>query len=76
MFIYSVLGVFLFGKFVKGNIVDEYVNFSNFHQSLLLLFRCSTGEDWWVIMYDVAGIRECPSDAIICNKGNHLFQLI
>ena len=51
-FIMAVLGNTLF-RFVKsGNVIDDYKNFTNFHQSFSLLFSISTGEDWNRIMYD------------------------
>ena len=31
---------------------DDYVNFKNFGNSFLMMFRMSTGEDWHLIMYD------------------------
>jgi len=45
MFIYSVLGVFLFKEVTTGVILrDDFVNFKHLHESMLTLFRCSTGE--------------------------------
>lgn len=52
-FIFAVLGVFVLKDTPPGLIVDdEYNNFKNFGNALLILFRCSTGEDWPKIMYD------------------------
>ena len=51
-FIYSVLGVFLFSDVNQGIVVDEYNNFNNFGMAMILLIRCSTGENWWVVMFD------------------------
>lgn len=28
------------------------MNFTDFHHALLLLFVCSTGENWYVVMFD------------------------
>lgn len=54
-FIFAVLGVFIFKDTPPGIIVDtNYNNFNNFGNALLILFRCSTGEDWPSIMYDVS----------------------
>lgn len=39
MFIYSILGMSLFGKFGPGGALDEIVNFETFPQAYLLLFR-------------------------------------
>jgi hypothetical protein len=52
-FIFSVLGVFLFRHIISGVMLDpEYMNFTNFHHAMIILFRMSTGEDWPTIMYD------------------------
>ncbi|CAD8085427.1 unnamed protein product [Paramecium sonneborni] len=51
-FIFSILGVFLFGSIRTGWAIDDVNNFSDFHHSFQLLFRCSTGEDWYKVMFD------------------------
>ena len=51
-FIYSVLGVNLFHSVSSGKIISEYTNFHNFGKAMITLFRISTGEDWYLIMYD------------------------
>jgi hypothetical protein len=53
MFIYSILGCFLFRNVTRGQIINESYNFANFSSSILLLFRCLTGEDWPMVMYDL-----------------------
>lgn len=52
-FIYSVLGVFLFkySDFEDEDYKNEYYNFNNFFNALVLLFRASTGEDWPMFMF-------------------------
>ena len=30
------------------------MNFWNFGQAIIMLFRCSTGEDWHKVMYDLS----------------------
>jgi hypothetical protein len=54
LFIYSVLGCFTFGNVTVGEEIDGYNNFNNFHNAFLTLFRCMTGEDWFVIMFSVS----------------------
>ena len=51
-FIFSVLAVFLFksSPYDKDHNNDIW-NFNDFHHALVTLFRCSTGEDWHLIMY-------------------------
>jgi len=51
-FIMAVLGNTMFAQVTEGNVISEYKNFSNFHQSFSLLFSISTGEDWNRVMYD------------------------
>jgi len=41
---------------------NHYVNFSNFGIAMITLFRCSTGEDWYKIMYDT-------SNPVLCSDG-------
>jgi hypothetical protein len=52
-FIYSVLGVFLFRSVTSGVAVTKYNNFNNFGLAMITLFRCSTGESWNLIMFDM-----------------------
>jgi hypothetical protein len=53
LFIYAVLGVFMFNNVLYGNVIEpEFNNFRNFSNALLFLFRIATGEDWNSIMYD------------------------
>ncbi|KRX08852.1 hypothetical protein PPERSA_08956 [Pseudocohnilembus persalinus] len=58
-FIFSVLGVFLFKDVTEGQVINEYVNFKNFGYAMLTLFRCSTGEDWALIMFDCSRTKNC-----------------
>lgn len=51
-FIFSILGVFLFGTITSGDAIDEVNNFTDFHHAFQLLFRCASGEDWFKIMFD------------------------
>uniref|UniRef100_A0A4W4FYL9 Voltage-dependent L-type calcium channel subunit alpha n=1 Tax=Electrophorus electricus TaxID=8005 RepID=A0A4W4FYL9_ELEEL len=51
-FIYSVIGMQVFGKIalVDGTEINRNSNFQTFPQAILLLFRCSTGEAWQKLM--------------------------
>jgi hypothetical protein len=60
-FIYSVLGVFIFKDVTEGNIIDKYNNFTNFSYAMITLFRASTGEDWFKIMFDLSHTSNCIS---------------
>ena len=60
-FISAVLGNTMFFDVYEGDVIDEFKNFTNFHQSFSLLFSISTGEDWNRIMYDTMRL---PPDCI------------
>lgn len=51
-FIYSILAVFLLSDIKSGQIINADINFSNFGMAFLTLFKCSTGENWYLIMFD------------------------
>lgn len=53
-FIYAVLGSFLFYSITSGNAINSYFNFWNFDNSMTILWRISTGEDYPTIMWDCA----------------------
>ena len=70
-FIFSVLAVFLFQNVTRGDIIDpDYVNFSNFGNALLTLFRCSTGEDWYKVMNDTWKPTLCSDGTQNCGQRN------
>lgn len=52
MYVYSVLGVFLFAEVKLQDSLNEYANFRSFGIALNTLLRCSTGESWNQIMTD------------------------
>lgn len=62
LFIYSVLGISLFADVKYGDNYNKDNNFRNFPQSIVLLFRCMTGEDWNLIMDDLANTSDCQSN--------------
>lgn len=56
MFIYYLfvmLGYLIFHKIVKGDVIDDYINFKNFSYSLMTMFKVSTADGWEGIMLDV-----------------------
>ena len=65
-FIYAVLAYFLFKDIATGNLVDDRVHFRDFGTGILTLFRCSTGESWYVIMFDTLYPQTCMSGASSC----------
>jgi hypothetical protein len=52
MFIFAITGVFLFYSIEKGEVVNDFYNFSNFSFAMLIIWRISTGEDYPSIMLD------------------------
>ena len=47
IFIYAIIGMSAFGRVKKeGNNLDDIVNFETFGNSMMLLFRLSTGSGW------------------------------
>ena len=54
MFIYAALGINLFSTVMPQEHVNEKNNFQTFGNAMVLLMRCSTGEDWNLIMYELA----------------------
>lgn len=54
LFIYAVLGCYLFGDVTEGDAINEFYNFGNFANSILLCFKLATGDDWNRFMFDCA----------------------
>ena len=56
-FIFAIIGrsLFSFTRIGAPNVeLNEHANFKDFWTSFLLLMRCSTGEDWQLVMFDLA----------------------
>jgi hypothetical protein len=51
LFIYSYIGVFMFGELRLNVGVNESYNFKNFGRALLLLIRVATGDNWCGLHY-------------------------
>lgn len=58
LFLFAVLGVFLFSDVRLQENLNSHANFQHFGTALLTLFRITTGEDWQSIMYDCARTRD------------------
>ena len=50
LYLYSVLGVYLFADVKRNGIMTEVINFENFGNAFLTLFIISTGDAWDQIM--------------------------
>jgi len=62
LFLYSVLGVYLFAEVQLQDSLNIHANFQTFGNALITLFRMSTGESWNMIMYDCARARSITFD--------------
>lgn len=52
LYIFSVLGVFIFAGVKLQDNLDVHANFQSFTNAFLTLLRCSTGEAWNSVMMD------------------------
>ncbi|KAK3884837.1 hypothetical protein Pcinc_010911 [Petrolisthes cinctipes] len=65
-FIYAIIGMQVFGnmKFDPDTDLNRHNNFQSFFESLLLLFRCATGEAWQSIMLSCIKGKPCAEKAL------------
>ena len=79
LFIYSILGVFLFNEIVSGSFIDigrgGYIGFSNFGVAMLTLFKIATNEDWSDIMIDTQKRENCAHRKDCVNSFSYLYFL-
>lgn len=61
-FIYAALGINLFSGVMYQDVLNEKNNFRSFGNALLVLMRCATGEDWNLIMAELAVTKEEEPD--------------
>lgn len=79
-FIFAIVGMQLFGSLELDptTSIERHNNFRHIFQSLMLLFRCATGEAWPDIMLDASSGRECDALAIDWNitvvDGEEIFR--
>lgn len=64
LYLYSVLGVFLFSEVKLQTYLNRNANFQHFGNALSVLFRMSTGENWNYIMYDAGRNRDIFFDCV------------
>ena len=67
-FIFSVLGVFFFKNITAGDQIDDYMNYSTFSFSLMMMLRESTGEDWPAIMFDCMNTEDDCIPGVNCGS--------
>ena len=73
-FIYSVLGMNLFGHIVENFCLYRHVNFYDFPTAMKMLARMSTGENWNCIMHSTMITTRCmqltvPGDNVTVAEG-------
>ncbi|XP_042894573.2 voltage-dependent calcium channel type A subunit alpha-1 [Parasteatoda tepidariorum] len=73
-FIYAIIGMQVFGniKFDPDTEMNRHNNFHTFIQSLMLLFRCATGESWQEIMLSCIKGSDCDPRAEKSECGSNL----
>ena len=55
LFIYTILGCFLFSQAQRLNIIlDDYINFKNFFYGMMTLFKITTADNWSLIMHELS----------------------
>ena len=59
LFIYATLGVNLFSGVKSGDEINDKNNLRSFGSAFLMLLRCVTGEDWNLIMIELADTKNC-----------------
>ena len=59
LFIYSIIGMNIFGRVKPQQFLDEHANFQTFPRAILMLLRFSTGENWNSVMYDCMVEEQC-----------------
>eukprot|EP01135_Chromosphaera_perkinsii_P008377 Nk52_evm2s1315 gene=Nk52_evmTU2s1315 len=71
MFIYSVIGMSLFGEVVFNSGINEMTNFQTFGMSLLSMFRLSTSAGWNDVLDGLmVGPPDCDPNYLGLDNGN------
>lgn len=69
LFIFSALGINLFGGAVYQDFINPKANFNNIGNAIITLFRCSTGEDWNKLMHELT--IEDPNNVLCINDQDY-----
>ncbi|XP_056011391.1 voltage-dependent P/Q-type calcium channel subunit alpha-1A-like isoform X2 [Ostrea edulis] len=77
-YVFAVLGMQIFGNIGVDDetSITKYNNFGNILTSLLVLFRCATGENWQNVMLDCLSGRPCESGGASCGTDGAYFYFI
>jgi len=68
LFIFAILGCYLFYDVPETGAINPYNNFSNFGNAMMLCFQIATGENWDRIMFDCARTSYDCAAGINCGK--------
>lgn len=71
LFIYAILGINLFSGVVLQEFIIDKNNFQTVGNAMMLLFRCSTGEDWNKIMYEI-GLTDDENNLCISDQDYYM----
>ena len=66
IFMYSILGMILFGTVKRNGPMNDYINFESFNNAYLTLFIVATGDSWNLIMQAYA-LEDSSSSRCIMN---------
>lgn len=66
IFMYSILGMMIFGEVKRNGVMDDYLNFETFGNSFVILFVVATGDTWNDIM-EAYSLDNTPSTFCIYN---------
>lgn len=71
-FIYSVMGMNLFGFVREGEVLGRHANFQNFPEAMAALFRSATGERWNGFMHDCMTTTACV-EIVVADTNNFYY---
>ncbi|TNV88195.1 hypothetical protein FGO68_gene12429 [Halteria grandinella] len=57
IYMYSILGMLIFGNMKRSGIMNDYINFENFTNSFITLFTVATADTWQYTMSSFASTR-------------------
>lgn len=66
IFMYSIIGMIIFGRVKRNHVMDDYINFENFFNAFITLFVVATGDTWEEIQISFAMERR-PSNPCLDN---------
>eukprot|EP01022_Parablepharisma_sp_SALTPOND_P016346 TRINITY_DN2382_c0_g1_i1.p1 TRINITY_DN2382_c0_g1~~TRINITY_DN2382_c0_g1_i1.p1 ORF type:complete len:1853 (+),score=104.69 TRINITY_DN2382_c0_g1_i1:61-5559(+) len=68
LFIYAIIGCYLFNDVTTGDSINSVYNFTNFAFSLMACLKIATGEDWNLLMFDCARTSTSCVAGVGCGK--------